>query len=167
MRRSRRRSCVCVASAPDFTLLAGGFLDAKLVFWSAALVNLAVVVGFALAGWRAIRRREVERHRRWMSLAIVLVVAFVVAYAGKVLVLGKEPLETWSRRDVLVLRIHESFVAVMVVAGAIARILARRYREPGFRRDRHRWCGRTAIVAGVFAFVTAAMILAGMMQRAA
>lgn len=147
-------------------------MDAKLVFWSAALVNLAVVVGVALAGWQAIRRHEVGRHRRLMNLAVVLVVAFVLAYAAKVLVLGKEPLDTWSRRDVLVLRIHESFVAVMVVAGAIARVLARRYpdsgfrRDPGFRRDRHRWCGRTAIVAGVFAFVTAAMILAGMMHRA-
>ena len=64
--------------------------DPKLLFWYLALTFFLAIVGTALAGWRAAARGDVERHRQLMQWVILLVVAFVVAYASKVFVLGKE-----------------------------------------------------------------------------
>jgi uncharacterized membrane protein YozB (DUF420 family) len=146
-------------------------VDVKLIFWCAALANFAAVVAAALTGWRHVRRGDVARHRRWMNAAAALVALFLASYAAKVIVLGREPLAAWSPAAVVVLRVHETIVAAMLVAGAAARLLARRL-APGAApaaprlRRRHRWSGRTALVAGVFALVTATMILVGMFLRA-
>lgn len=146
-------------------------MDPKLFYWCAALANFAAVVAAALTGWRYIRRGDVARHRRWMNAAVALVALFLASYVAKVMVLGREPLETWSPAAVAVLRVHETIVAAMLVTGTAARVLARRlapgaaFAAPGLRR-RHRWSGRTALLAGVFALVTATMILVGMFLRA-
>lgn len=143
-------------------------MDAKLVYWTAALIVMAAAVGSALQGWREVRRGRVERHRKWMTAAIFLVLAFVVSYVFKVILLGKEELDLWSPAAVTVLRIHETVVLVMVAAGAAARLLARRLMRPataGAARARHRRAGRTAIVAGLAALLTATMVLVGMYLR--
>ncbi|MEZ4289874.1 MAG: DUF420 domain-containing protein [Myxococcota bacterium] len=92
-------------------------MDPKLLFWTAALLDLAMLVGFALVGVRYARRGEIARHQRAMRIATLLVLGFLGAYLAKVFVLGREDQAAWSTLDVWVLRIHELFVLVMLVAG--------------------------------------------------
>lgn len=144
-------------------------MDPKLVYWTASLIVMSAAVASALRGWREVRRGRVERHRKWMSAAIALVLAFVVSYVFKVMLLGKEELHLWSPASVTVLKVHETIVLAMVAAGVAARFLARRLMAPASAaaaRGRHRWAGRTAIVAGVFALATASLVLVGMYLRA-
>ena len=144
-------------------------MDPKLAYWIGVLLNTSVVLGCALLGWREIRRGNVERHRRWMNTAVILIVLFLLSYPLKVIFLGKEQLDTWSPSAVLVLRIHETIVLVMVVAGTAARLLARRLAPgtgaPPVVRRRHRRAGRTAVVALAFVLLTATWVLAGMYLR--
>lgn len=143
-------------------------MDAKLIYWTAALAVMSAAVASAFLGWREIRRGRVGRHKRRMTAAIVLVLAFVVSYVFKVILLGKEQLELWSPASVTVLRLHETVVLVMVVAGATARFLARRLMTPGAAdraRAPHRRAGTTAILAGALALMTATMVLIGMYLR--
>ena len=154
-------------------------MDPKLIFWTAALVNFSLVVACAAAGWWSIRQRHLKRHKRLMHTAAALVGLFLAGYVLKVIFLGKENLELWSRADVWWLRIHETIVLIMLVAGVTARVLARRFRHGGRldpwrsaaglerARARHRWAGRTAVVASLLACLTAAIVLAGMYARAA
>ncbi len=146
-------------------------MDPGLIFWTGALLPTAGAVGCALAGWRSIRRGDVKRHRRYMNAAIVCIGVFLASYLFKVLFLGKEQLEQWSRGAVNLLWVHETFVLAMIVAGSVARVAARRL-APGSRpaagadvRKRHRWAGRSAVVLSFFALATAAVVLVGMYQR--
>jgi len=101
-------------------------MDPKLVFWTAAMPIFAGIVATAFAGWRAIGQKDVQAHKRYMTASVSLVLFFVAAYVAKVLGLGKEELELWSSEDRAVLWTHETFVFSMVVAGTIARLLARK-----------------------------------------
>lgn len=144
-------------------------MDPKALFWTVALFFMAALVGLAFDGWRAIRAGDFERHRRRMRVATWMVLTFVGAYAAKVLLLGKEGLDAWTDSQILILRIHETFVALMLLGGGAARWLGRRLGD-GFAADagirgRHRLAGRVGLVGGVLALVTAGMVLYGMFQR--
>ncbi len=153
-------------------------LETHLIYWTLALIDLALAVGLALAGWRLARRGEIARHRRLMNLALAAVGVFLASYLGKVLVLGREDLATWTPAAILTLRIHESIVAVMLVAGGGARWLAARHRErflasagrgpvsPLPALARHRWLGRVAVVSAVLGLLSAGLVLVQMYQRA-
>jgi len=155
-------------------------MDPKVLYWSAALANLGVVVLLAVGGVRAIRRAEVLRHRRLMLSSIALVLAFLVSYLFKVELLGKEDLAEWSSADIWVLRIHETCVTLMLVAGAIAggrafkmrstRAVTRDAADPPApdttRRSHRRW-GWTAVIAAILGFATATLVLAAMYTRTA
>jgi len=154
-------------------------MDPKLLYWTAALINLAVLCGFALAGVRYARRGEIARHQRAMKIASVLVVGFLVSYVIKLMVLGREDMSVWSRADVWVLRIHEVFVLLMVVAGVIAWIKSRKLlgtrlvsHDPSDRMPDagdirvHRLAGRTSVISAVLGFVLAIGVLIGMIGRA-
>jgi uncharacterized membrane protein YozB (DUF420 family) len=154
-------------------------MDPKLVYWTAALVDLGAVVGFALRGWRLARRRDFQAHRRSMLIACGLVAAFLVSYLLKVALLGREQLALWDARHVRALHVHESFVMLMLVCGVGALIQARRLglpRGPGSpalepaRLARglrlHRGLGRAGIAAAAGAFLTASYVLWGMYERA-
>ncbi len=150
-------------------------IDAKVLYWTAAWLNLAVLVGLALAGVRSIRRGEVGRHRRLMSAAAGLVALFLGSYAVKLAVLGRETLSAWHPYTVAVLRIHEVFVLLMVVGGVAALVLARMgglARAGTGSADRaplarwHRRAGRTALVGAVLGVATALYVLGGMYRRA-
>lgn len=148
-------------------------MDPKLIYWTAAFGIMAAAVVAALAAWYFIRRGDVPRHRFLMNTAIVLVGVFLLSYVAKVLVLGKEDLDAWSREAVFTLYVHETIVLVMIVVGAAARLLARKLwplPSPGgletATRRRHRLAGRTAVGAAIFGLLTAAMVLAGMYVRA-
>lgn len=153
-------------------------MDPKLLFWTAALVNLGVLCVLALAGVRYVRRGEIARHRRAMKWATWLLFAFLGAYVLKVFVLGREDQSVWSQLDVWVLRIHELFVMVMIGGGSVAWYLSQKLTptrlvtrdpddpapDPKVVRT-HRIAGRTAVVGAVLAFVMAIGVLAGMFAR--
>ncbi len=154
-------------------------MDPKILFWAAALANLGVLCGFGLFGVRYARRGEIARHRRNMRIASLLIVAFLAAYLLKVAFLGREDQSLWSGVDVWVLRVHELFVVFMLGGGIVAWLQGRKIEgtrlvtrdpadpapDPKVART-HRIAGRTAVVAGLLAFVMAIGVLAGMIARA-
>lgn len=154
-------------------------MDPKLIFWTLALADLGALAALALMGVGFARRGEIARHRRAMRIATLLVVGFLAAYLLKLRFLGREDMSVWSELDVWVLRIHELFVLLMLVAGAIAWSQARRLVKtrivthapddplPGSQTLRlHRFAGRTAVVGAVLAFLSATGVLVGMYARA-
>ena len=153
-------------------------MDPKVAYWTAALLNMMIVVGSALAGVRRARQRDFVGHRRRMLLSIWLVVAFLVSFALKSSILGPERLDTWSALDRGILWTHELCVSVMLVAGLTALFQARRLDLPRGPASRpipaqrlvrgvrvHRLAGRTAVIASLAGLVTAAGVLLGMYQR--
>ena len=154
-------------------------MDPKLLFWTAALVDLGALCGFALLGVRYARRGEIARHQRAMKIASLLVAGFLVSYVFKLMFLGREDMSVWSALDVWVLRIHEIFVLQMVVAGTVAWIKSRRLLGtrlvthevsdplPDAKDVRtHRIAGRTSVVGAILGFVMAIGVLIGMFVRA-
>ena len=154
-------------------------MNPGLYFWTAALVDLAIVCATAILGVRCARRGEIARHRQAMKIASWLVVAFLLSYVLKVLVIGREDMSVWSSFDVWVLRFHELFVISMLVAGSAAWIQSRKLvgtrivtrdpkdPEPDPRALRwHRRAGWSALLAALFGFALAIGVLAGMFQRA-
>ena len=154
-------------------------MEAKLLYWAGAFVNLALIVTLALRGLRQVRRGDVAAHRRSMLAGALLVGAFLVSYVLKLIWLGREDLSLWSRFHVYNLRFHETCILLMLLAGGLALTRARAMRG---RRQRtrdpadslapastvrwHRNAGRTAVLASIVALLTAAAILAGMIGRA-
>src|SRR5512145_191883 len=87
---------------------------------------MAAVLALATRGVRAVRAGEIAKHRRSMTAAGWLVVAFLASYVVKRFALGPEDLELWSHAARVNLWVHESFVAAMLIAGAGALVLGRR-----------------------------------------
>jgi len=153
-------------------------MDAKVVYWTGALINMAVLAGLASIGVRQARRGDYARHRRSMIAAIALVIAFIASYALKLVLLGREDLSTWSAFSINTLRFHESCVLVMVIAGGLALARGRRLARTSLVDSsadapvaqpemiaRHRLAGRIAVGAARLAFASAAVVLAGMYSR--
>ena len=154
-------------------------MDPKLWFWTSALGLMAGVVCVATAGVLRRRRGDVPGHRRAMLTAAALVALFLVSYGLKVVWLGHEEVAEWGGSDRLVLRIHETCIAVMLSAGAVAGLRAWRLRRtrnatldpadtpaPAALARWHRRAGWTAVVAAGLGWLTALLILIGMYQRA-
>jgi uncharacterized membrane protein YozB (DUF420 family) len=141
--------------------------DPKLLFWTAALVNMLAIVVLATVGVRRARRREIAGHRRLMLAASGLVGLFLLAYVLKVAALGREALELWEPHFVWALRFHETCVLGMVVGGGRALWLGERsgFRDPA-RARAHRLAGRTAAVSALLGVASAAYVLVGMYLRA-
>lgn len=154
-----------------------GVVEAKVLYWTGALLNILVVGGFAYAGVAEIRRRHgIRRHRRLMLTSASLVALFLASYAVKLALLGREALETWERPFLYTLWFHESCIFVTLVAGGTALYLAWRERflrmasdgawEPGPRVLRlHRRAGWTAVTGATLAIASAGATLAGMYLR--
>jgi uncharacterized membrane protein YozB (DUF420 family) len=152
-------------------------VDAKLLYWCAALVNLGVILVCAAVGVRYARRGHLRVHQRLMLTASALVGLFLATYLAKVAFLGREDRSLWTAADYAVLYVHESCVAVMLLAGGLAVWRARGFRaQLGARFERppgglagaaaHRRAGWIAVWGAASAFATAAGVLAGMFQRA-
>ena len=152
-------------------------IDPKLVYWTAAFIDLFVVVACGLTGLWRIRHRRALGHRRMMWVAAGVVGFFLVSYVVKVALVGREDRALWSAASLWTLYVHEACVATMLVAAGLAAARARRFGPlrdgeapaPEAREhDRrvHRRAGRVAVAAGVLALLTAAGVLAGMYARA-
>jgi uncharacterized membrane protein YozB (DUF420 family) len=154
-------------------------MSASLIFWTAALVNLAVIVVCMGIGVRCIRRGALRAHTRAMGVAAALVGLFLLSYLVKVALLGREDRTGWQQGDLLLLYAHELCVAALLGGGGTALLRGRRLRArlgAGVRRiapgtlpgaAAHRRAGRIARAAGVLALLTAAGVLARMYARAA
>ena len=153
-------------------------MDSKLLFWSGALLNMAVMFGLLLNGVRQVRRGNVIAHRRSMIAASCLVAAFLTAYLFKATLLGKEDFSLWSQAAVWNLRFHESCVALLMLAGGFALFRARRLRATrNFTKERddpiapeslvrsHTRAGWTAVGSATLGLLTAAIVLVGMYGR--
>ena len=152
-------------------------VDPKLLYWTAAFVDLFVVVACGLAGAWRIRHRRVHGHRRMMRVAAAFVGLFLVSYVLKVALVGREERALWSAASLWTLYAHEACVATMLVAAGLAAARARRFgplrdgeapAAEASEHDRrvHRRAGRVAVAAGVLALLTAAGVLTGMYARA-
>ena len=156
-------------------------MDAKVLYWTGAWLNMALVAGLLLVGRQQIRRGAVAAHRLRMLSAAWLVVAFVASYLLKLSFLGREALATWDPFYVYVLRVHELCIATMLAAGATAIWLAVRLRlaqardgsqgrypaeQRPSRRRLHRLAGSSALYAALLGLATAAVVLYGMYARA-
>jgi uncharacterized membrane protein YozB (DUF420 family) len=152
-------------------------VDPKLAYWTWSLANLALVVVIGLSGLREIRAGRARVHRRRMLTAGGCVALFLVSYLLKVALLGREDRSLWSDASLWTLYIHETCIAVMLIAAGVALLRARRFGPledgatpaPAAREsDRavHRFAGAVALTASVLALLTAAGVLVGMYQRA-
>jgi len=155
-------------------------MNPSLFFWTAALLNLLAVTALVAIGIRSIRRGKLSQHRRCMKTAAALVTGFLGAYLLKVLWLGREQLSDWSGQAVAILRIHEVCVLAMVIGGVSALVLSRKMHRnrnqlthlpdaplaSGRALKRHRMAGWTAAIGAGLAFLTAAIVLLGMYERA-
>ena len=155
-------------------------MDLKVIYWTIAWLNLLILSLFALSGVQQVRKGQVARHRRSMLTAAWLVVAFVVSYVFKLIFLGREDLSQWSDAAVWTLRIHELFIAIMLVSGIMALIRGSRLAKTTLLSERpdaeapdpedrkkHRRVGRVAVLAMLFALLTAGLVLIGMYARLA
>jgi len=154
-------------------------MDPKLAYWTGAFINMGVLAIFAIRGVLQVRRGEVARHKRSMTIAAILVAAFVISYVFKVMLLGKENLALWSPAAINSLRFHELCVLAMLIGGGLAL-----YRGLAIRKTRlvthdaedplpeprtvrmHRLAGRVAVGAAMLGLASAAIVLASMYERA-
>jgi len=141
-------------------------------FWSGALANMAVAVGFVYLCVARIRRGRVAEHRRFMLTAAGLVGLFLASYVAKVILVGREDFSAWTLGERAVLWFHEACVFTMLAAGVWAVFLAtqNRFADPGVVRPQrvaraHRRAGWTAIAAATLGLCSAAMVLWQMFQR--
>jgi uncharacterized membrane protein YozB (DUF420 family) len=153
-------------------------MDAKLLFWTLALLNLAVITVCGQRAIAAIRRGDVRTHRRMMLTATALVGVFLGSYVAKVILLGKEDRAFWTPIDYAILYTHELCITAMLIAGAIALFQAWRFRhalpedgtppnDPASQpvRARHTRAGTLAKWSGLLAFLTAIGVWTGMLLR--
>lgn len=154
-------------------------LNANIVFWTGALINMMAVVALMVFAVRSVRAGEVARHKRAMLTAMGLIGGFLVAYPIKVVVLGREDLSVWSDLSVRTLYFHETCVATMLLAGGFAlsrawrlrntRVVTRSSADPialETTLNWHRRAGWTGVAAATLGFLSAAAVLAGMYARA-
>jgi uncharacterized membrane protein YozB (DUF420 family) len=154
-------------------------MDAKLAYWTAAALNMALLVGFAASGVRRVQDGQVAGHRRRMLTAVALVLAFVLSYAIKLAALGREDLSVWSDAAVWTLRFHELCVFTMLVSGGLALrrglALARTQaliEDPDAPQalpedlKSHGRVGRIAVFAAGLGLLSACAVLASMYGRA-
>jgi len=155
-------------------------MDPKLIYWTGATLNMAVLLGLAVRGAGRARSGQVASHRRFMLSSVALVLAFVVSYLFKLLFLGREHLDTWTSGAVWTLRFHELCVFTMLISGGLAA-----WRGIGLARTRalldsetapeprpeelrsHRLAGRVAVSAAALGLLSAGAVLGGMYGRAA
>jgi len=153
-------------------------MNANFLFWCGALLNMGLMLGLMLKGVREVRRGDVTAHQRSMTTATLLVAGFLVAYLFKAAVLGKEDFSIWSTTAIWTLRVHETCVLVMLIAGLVALFRSRALRatrnvtqrpddpvaDAGVLRA-HKRGGKVAVVSAGLGLLTAAAVLAGMYGR--
>jgi uncharacterized membrane protein YozB (DUF420 family) len=142
--------------------------SASFFFWLTTWVWMTFVLLRAIVAVSAARQRELRRHERIMKQNLGFLFLFVLLYVGKIGWLGKEPVSTWPILLQTTLRIHEVFIALMLVSGGFSLGAALKGKgaasgtEAGTHWRKHRQLGYVAMGAGLCAYLTASIVLAGM-----
>jgi len=142
-------------------------MSANLTYWLFAFVLMTTAVLIACRGIVHVRAGRLVSHMKHLNLACNLLIFFVVTYVGKVFVLGREVKTDWSFLDLFILRTHETFIAIMLITGIWARVLAGKYRDRLEQpteadltlRRKHKLLGKLAVTSAVCALFTAMAVL--------
>ncbi len=147
----------------------------NLAFWLFAFILTSIVLALGLWGAAFARKGELAKHRTRMVWACNLILLFVLAYALKMLFLGREDKSEWSSFYHAILYIHEFFVACMLAGGLYARVVAFKFAGSLFsenvpevdraRRGAHARVGRLTLICTACALFTAGILLFGMFSR--
>jgi uncharacterized membrane protein YozB (DUF420 family) len=153
-------------------------MDAKVLYWTFAFINMGIVVGLGVYAARQLGAGNPARHRKLMITASCLVLGFLVSYVFKLQFLGREDLSRWNQWAVSLLRFHETCVLVMVISGGLALSWGRQLRatrsftlnpeDPQaetFLARRHHRAGQVALVGASLGLLSAGFVLAGMYAR--
>ncbi|MCX8071298.1 MAG: DUF420 domain-containing protein [Candidatus Binatia bacterium] len=122
-----------------------------------ASLNAATTVCL-LFGWRAIRRREIDRHRGWMLTAVVLAAAFLTSYVVHHLQVGSVRFEGpgWLRLVYLgVLLVH-----VVLSAAIVPLVMLTLWRAWRGNFARHREVARWTLPLWLVVSVTGVVVYA-------
>lgn len=142
----------------------------NLLFWGYAYALTLVALAIALQAVGLARKGHLAAHGKRMDIAILLILIFVASYVLKVIFLGREEKQNWETFHFVVLYIHESFIALMLIGGTVARVLASKFKQSVYgnqtptaldlkRRGTHRFFGKLCLVSTGMALVTASFIL--------
>ena len=148
-------------------------MNTLLIFWVFAYFLMFGLLATAIIAVRFARLGKLDAHAKWMNITVFLVILFVLSYGGKLLFLGRESLEIWEPAYVIVLRIHEFFIALMLIFGTLARLRARSFKRPlektneqNNQRKNHKKWGKIALISTGCGWLTAGILLYGMFDRA-
>ncbi len=139
-------------------------MNAHTGFWTFAIANMFAAFVAAAFGVRAVRRKDVDLHKKLMMTSAALVVLFVLAYAGKLVFIGRENLDVWTDGAVIVLRVHELFVFVFLASGVRAYLLSRKFAADPVNRQRHRLAGRISVISFALALATAGFVYRSILE---
>jgi putative membrane protein len=124
-------------------------------------VNAALNAGsalFLLAGWRAIRRGDRERHRRRMLGAVACSALFLVSYVTRLALTGTHRFPGGGALRATYLAVLGSHtVLAAAVVPLVAFVLAMALRG---RFDRHRPAARIALPVWLYVSVTGVLVYA-------
>ena len=142
-------------------------MNANLGYWLFAYLLMSVTLVIGFQGIRLAKAGRLEEHARKMTMACNLLLFFVFSYVVKALLLGREIKDGWSTLDFTILYTHESFIAIMLVTGTMARLYARTFRvrldnptgDDSALRRKHMLVGKIAYTAGVCALISATFVL--------
>ena len=147
-------------------------MTANLMYWLFAYVLTLVAFLIGLNGVSHIRRGDWQAHRKRMVASCNLILFFVASYVVKVLVLGREDKSDWSTFYLVVLYIHESFIACMLIFGVLARIRAAKLQlktpdgSDAIVRKKHGNAGKMCLLFCALGILTATVVVFGMFERA-
>jgi putative membrane protein len=118
----------------------------------------AISLGFAIAAYRAIRRKQIARHRNLMLVAVAASAAFLVLFVIRFVTFGFEPLNAGGAAFVvhkILLFSHEPLAVINVPLVVAALVLGLR------RRDRaHREVAPMAFWIWIYVLVTGILLYA-------
>jgi len=115
------------------------------VLWGIVLVGMTLAYGMTVCGVRAAKRHDLVSHRKWMTMACVLVSMWLVTYVTKQLIFGRDNFggsteEYWTLYMPLLL-VHTGLAVTTIGLGGTNFVI-------GLQRLRHGIVGG-AMVAGV------------------
>lgn len=120
------------------------------------VISLAAI-GTITAGWRAIRRGAIDRHRLLMLVSVLLFVAFLVLYLYRLVVVGgtqpfpgPETIERFVYLPVLAVHIFLAVVCIPLLYYVL--LLALTHSVADLRQTRHAAVGRIAAVLWLVSF---------------
>lgn len=124
----------------------------------------AVAAGWLIVGWRAIRRGEVDQHRRAMLVALSASGVFLISYVIRFLSSGthRYPGEGWDRTAYLVVLASHTVLAMVV----LPLVLVTAWRALTGRFEAHRRIARLTWPVWIYVSTTGVVVYLMLYQLA-